>query len=222
MRAVCIASISPSASICASVCVAPMRVTRNFAGSSSFSFSSRPGSSSPPVKYSTLAGSTPYSSCRMPRIHTGAVIWYSGVAIALADEVLRLADPALRGHEDARLPEAARREHRNGDERRIVARDRHRVRRQRHLGDVEFAVPQHPEERLLDVQVEVVEIDAVGTHGSVRERAGPVVVPAGQGQLQSWHGHLPGQMCTLPRSSSKHPVARGGRRPRVRASRDAA
>ncbi len=65
----------------ASVCCGPMGFSLNFSGRSSPSFSSRPGSSSPPVQYSQPAGSTPYSSCRMPRIHTGAVIWYSGTPI---------------------------------------------------------------------------------------------------------------------------------------------
>ncbi len=31
----------------------------------------------------TAAGSMPYSSCRMPRIQTGAVIWYSGTPMRL-------------------------------------------------------------------------------------------------------------------------------------------
>ena len=44
----------------------------------SASFSGRPGDSSPPVTYVTLSGSTPYSSARIPRIHTLAVNWYSG------------------------------------------------------------------------------------------------------------------------------------------------
>ena len=52
-------------------------------GRASPTFSSRPGSSSPPVRYSTLAGSTPYSSCRMPRCQTGAVSWYSGTPMRL-------------------------------------------------------------------------------------------------------------------------------------------
>jgi len=30
-----------------------------------------------------VRGSTPYSSCRIPRIHTGAVIWNSGTPILL-------------------------------------------------------------------------------------------------------------------------------------------
>jgi len=31
----------------------------------------------------------------MPRIHTGAVIWYSGTPISLAGELLRLANAAF-------------------------------------------------------------------------------------------------------------------------------
>jgi hypothetical protein len=60
-----------------------MRRTLNSGGKSSAIFSSRPGCSSPPVQYSTAAGATPYSSERIPRIHTGAVIWYSGLPTRL-------------------------------------------------------------------------------------------------------------------------------------------
>src|ERR1044071_10252234 len=52
-------------------------------GRSSFSFSTRPGSSSPPEKCCTSVTFTPKASDRMPRIHTGAVIWYSGAATRL-------------------------------------------------------------------------------------------------------------------------------------------
>jgi hypothetical protein len=77
-RAVTSASSSPSASIAASVCVGPMGRSLMPCGRLSLIFSSRPGSSSPPEKCSTSVTFTPCSSDRMPRIHTGAVIWYSG------------------------------------------------------------------------------------------------------------------------------------------------
>ena len=50
MRAICSASISPSASILDSVWCAPIGWTLMFGGRSSFNFSERPVSSSPPVK----------------------------------------------------------------------------------------------------------------------------------------------------------------------------
>jgi ABC-type Fe3+ transport system permease subunit len=43
----------------------------------------RPGSSSPPLRQLMSCGRTPYSSCRMPRTQTLAVIWYSGSPTAL-------------------------------------------------------------------------------------------------------------------------------------------
>ena len=45
--------------------------------------SSRPGSSIPPERQLMSVGFTPYSSWRMPRIQTTAVIWYSGRPIVL-------------------------------------------------------------------------------------------------------------------------------------------
>ncbi len=185
------ASISPSASIADSVWRGPMARTRKRGGRLSGTFSSRPGSSSPPVKYSTLVGSTPYSSCRMPRIHTGAVSWYSGTPMRLPARSLRLADAALRRDEDAVVAEEARGKHRNGDEGRVLARQRHRIGGQRHLRRVELAVAQHAEERLLDRQLEDVEIDALGRDAAVGERADAVVVPAGKGQAQLRHRRIP-------------------------------
>ena len=122
---------------------------------------------------------------RMPRIQTAAVIWYSGVPTLLPARSRRLADPARRVDVDARVPEEARREHRDGDERPVGREQRHHVGRQRHLRGVELAVPQHPEERLLDRQVQVVEVDAVGLDAPLEQRAGPVVVPARQRQSES-------------------------------------
>ena len=56
-----------------------------FNGVSCSSCHSQPavGGSSPPVRHCTSCARTPYSSCRIPRIHTGAVIWYSGTPILL-------------------------------------------------------------------------------------------------------------------------------------------
>src|SRR5262249_11268929 len=53
------------------------RLQFDSAGSSSLTRASRPGSSSPPLRHFTSAARTPYWSCRMPLIHTAAVIAYS-------------------------------------------------------------------------------------------------------------------------------------------------
>src|SRR5262249_21321562 len=52
----------------------PIGPTRIDGGRSSASFSDRPGCSSPPVTCVMLVTGAWYSSLRMPRIHTGAVI----------------------------------------------------------------------------------------------------------------------------------------------------
>src|SRR6266704_249711 len=163
-----------------------MDLSLNFAGSSSSSFSSRPGSSSPPVQYSQPAGSTPNSSCRIPRIHTGAVIWYSGTPILFPARSFG-SDSGLGRDEDARVAEEARGKHRDGDEGWLLPHERNAIRRERHLRRVELAVAQHPEEGLLDVEVLIHEVDALGTHAAVGERARAVVVPAREGKLELGH-----------------------------------
>ena len=128
----------------------------------------------------------------------------------LSDQVFGFADAALRRNEDARLAEESRRKYRDRDERRLVARDRHGVGGQRHLGDVEFAVAQHAKERLLDMQVKAVEIDAFGAHAAVGKRASAIVVPAGQGQPQFRHVDPPmnGNDTGLTRRTRRAPARR--------------
>src|SRR5882672_3871970 len=109
----------------------------------------------------------------MPRIHTGAV--------------LRLANAALRRHENARVPEKARRERRDGDKAGLVPHERNAIRGERHFRRVELAVAQHPEKRLLNEELVIDEVDTLGAHASIRERTGPVVIPAGEGELESGH-----------------------------------
>src|SRR6185295_413994 len=47
---------------------------------------------------------------------------------------------------------------------------------------------QHAKERLLDVQVDQAEVDAVGLHAAVGERARTVVLPARERHAKSGHG----------------------------------
>src|SRR4030042_2957325 len=70
-------------------------------------FSSRPGCSSPPIQYSTEVGATPYSSERIPRIHTSAVSWYSGLPTRLpirsfGSRMLLLADTKIEAWRNTR------------------------------------------------------------------------------------------------------------------------
>src|SRR3989442_7098114 len=109
-------------------------------------------------------------------------------ADSLAGELLRLADAALRGDENARVPEKARWKNGDGDEGGVLTHERHAIRGQRHLRRVELAVAQHPEKRLLDEEFVIDEVDALEVHAAVGERASAVVVPAGEGELESGHG----------------------------------
>jgi len=61
---------------------------------------------------------------------------------------------------------------------RIALALRHAVRRKRHLRDVELAMARLPEERLLDLERLIDEVDPVRRDPSVHECARAVVVPA--------------------------------------------
>ena len=112
-----------------------------------------------------------------------------GIANALADQVLGLADAAVAIDIDAGVPEKAGWKNRNGDEGLWLAKQRKPVRGERHLGDIEFAVPQHAEESFFDGKVEVVQIDAVDGDAILQQSARAVVVPASHRQPKL--GHLP-------------------------------
>ena len=107
-----------------------------------------------------------------------------GAADPLALEVGGLADAGRRVHIDRRMAEEARWEHRNGDEGARLLEAGDDVRRQRHLGDIELAMPQHAEEGLFDRHVEIDEVDAVRHHALVHQRAGAIVVPAAERQAK--------------------------------------
>ena len=123
-----------------------------------------------------------------------------------ADQILRPFDAGGGVHVDARMPEEPRQENRDRHERRIVGEERHDIRGQRHLRDLELAVAQHAEEGLFHGQVQAGEVDAVGPHAAVEERAGTVVAPAREGQRQSRHG------ATL--TGALHPAERPRQEPR--------
>ena len=126
----------------------------------------------------------------MPLIHTQAVSWNSGVPTRLPRRSAGVSMPAFALHVDPAVPEHPGGEHRQRDERRRGLVQRRDVGGQRHLRDVELAVPQHPEERLLDRQPQVGQVDAVRAHAAVLEGAGPVVVAAGEREMQSGHRHF--------------------------------
>ena len=83
----------------------------------------------------------------------------------------------------ARVPNA-RREDRYGNELRLVRKQRERVRRERHLGDIEFVIAQHAKEGFLDDERQIGQLDAVESHAAFHQCPRPVVVPAGHRQLK--------------------------------------
>src|SRR4051812_15709309 len=115
----------------------------------------------------------------------GHLVFGRGDAPAL--EVFGLADAALRRNEDARVAERARREDRDGDERRLIRVERLHVRGERHLGGIELLEARLAPERLLDLERQVDEVDAFHAHAAVGERARAVVGPAGEGEAKSLH-----------------------------------
>ena len=93
-------------------------------------------------------------------------------ADTLALEVGRLVDLGILPHQDARVKEHPRGEHRNADEAVVALRFRHHQRRHRHLGDVELGKPQLPPEQLGRMQHRRREIDALDLHRAVDDRPG--------------------------------------------------
>src|SRR5207253_6850852 len=110
-----------------------------------------------------------------------------GIAHAFADQVLRFANAAGRIDVNARMAKEPRRKNRDRDERPLGLRQRNGVRRQGHFGDIEFAMPEHPEKCFLDRHVQIVEIDAIGLHRTVTKRARAIVVPTRKAQAQLCH-----------------------------------
>ena len=80
---------------------------------------------------------------------------------ALSGQICGPADPAVRVDEDAVVPEHARRKDGNRDELRFVCEQGKRVRRQRHLRDIEFVIAEHSKERLFHDQGQIRQFNAV-------------------------------------------------------------
>ena len=152
---------------------------------------SRPGCSSPPLRHFTSAARTPYSSCRMPRIHTAAVIWYSGTPTTLPTQVLRAVDAAVGPDIDRGVTEQPRRKHRDADiGASALGHQVHRV-RQRQFGDVELLVAEGAVERFLRRHRTADRLAALDADRAVEDRAGPVVIDAGDADCQFRHSVLP-------------------------------
>ena len=102
-------------------------------------------------------------------------------------QVLRRLDAGAFAHIDAGVAEDFRQRDRHRHERALPAALERRIGRKRQLGDVELLPVQHALEGLARAKNLDVEIDALGLHPAVDQRAGAVVVPAGERELEVRH-----------------------------------
>src|SRR5262249_9716272 len=107
-----------------------------------------------------------------------------GHADALATKVLRVATAGALVHEDARLPEEARRKNRDRDEVVGAPPPAHYIPTQRELRGVELPILSHAPEDLLHAQHDVSQVDALCPDPTVAERLRPIIVARSQGQSQ--------------------------------------
>ena len=110
-------------------------------------------------------------------------------------EVLRRLDAGVGADIDAGVAEDLRERHRHRHERALAAALERRVGGERELRDLELLVVQHALERLARAQDPDVEIDAFGFHPTVDQRAGAIVVPAGERELEVRHQDVSKATC---------------------------
>ena len=89
------------------------------------------------------------------------------------------------------MAEGAHGKNGDGDEGRIVAVERAEIKRHRHLGDFEFLLPEHPLKGERGKEIDMLDVDALGMHAPVGERARMLVILRREGELQIGHGDLP-------------------------------
>ena len=192
MRAVCNASISPLASIAASVCVGPIGWTRMLGGRSSLIFSAR---RAPPRRRANRSRCRPArrsASDRMPRIHTGAVIWYSGAPMRLPIRSFGSRMPGAGVDVDAEWRK--KRDGKTG----MATNGRGSRNIDTVYDDSDISATSNSRWRNIRKNVSSTgrsgsEVDPVGPHGSVHQRARAIVIPAGHRQSELRHvGLLPG------------------------------
>ena len=95
-----------------------------------------------------------------PRIDAGGLRPFRNT-YPLALEITRPANTTIHIHVDRGVPEHPRRKHRKGDEGAVVLGQDRDVAPHRHLGDVEFTMPQHAEEDFLHRHTETRQRDTV-------------------------------------------------------------
>ena len=112
-------------------------------------------------------------------------------ADALAGEAGGVLDRAVGEHEQRRLAEHTGWEHRDPGDGVVVLRDQRDVLPHRHLRNIPFAELGEAEERLLDRQLEGVEVDALDRDIAVCEIADMVVIARREGEPKSGHARRP-------------------------------
>ena len=133
-----------------------------------------------PVRHAVIF----FQNAAHPDVGSGLKI---GAADLFADQILRLADAGLGVDEDKAVAEAPVQEHRNRGQR-LAAVARHVIAADIDLADVELGLARHAPVPLARAHAgEHHELDAVGLHGAVRERAHDLVVAAGNGEFQLRH-----------------------------------
>src|SRR5262249_23280445 len=191
-RAVNSASSSPSRSMPTRVCSLPMGLRSSPAIGLSGVRSSRPASSWPPLRQWISVGSTPYSCCSMPRIHTTAVILYFWQATRLLPRAARAGrrDAGSGAQVDAGMPEQPRHEGGDADIGRVPRRHRADIARERKLRDVEFLVAEGAKEDLFRIKRQVGDLAACHLDTAVPDGACTVVVAARNGYRHLHHWGL--------------------------------
>ena len=144
-----------------------------------------------------------YSSLRMPRIHTQAVSWYSGLPTRFPIRSFGSRMPLwrlMKMQEWRKYREGKTGMATNGLG---IAEHGKRVGGERHFGDVKFPVADHPEKSFLDGDVDVRQVDPVDGDAVLEQRARAVIIPAGHRQAKLGHLESLRGAISRPRDSDK-------------------
>ena len=132
-----------------------------------------------------------------------------GAANHLAVEILRRLDSGRRVDEDKAVTKSAMQEDRNGGERLALVAD-HEIGADILLADVELVLAAHAPVAFARSHVgEKNEVEAVGLHRSLFERAHDVIVAARHRQCELAHLSFPGAQ--LNRANARNAARRGAR-----------
>src|SRR4051812_46627223 len=97
---------------------------------------------------------------------------------ALSTQILWCANARVRADIESRMAENARHEGRQPDIGRSPRRNGAQITRERHLGDVEFLVAEHPEEYLFGIERQVGHGTTLDLDPSIDDRTRAVIIAA--------------------------------------------